>query len=78
MSFNILLGDFVQILNTGHQHWCTVSSIGMQQPQIRVFDSLCDVLPRMAQAQVASIMCTQLCTIKVQVVDVQKLVVILF
>lgn len=55
MSYNILQGDFLQIINTGHKHWITVSTIGKQHPEIMVFDSVDDFLPPMAKAQIASI-----------------------
>ena len=76
LSFKIHNGEFLQIINTSYQHWLTVSTIGIKNPaEVRVFDSLYDFLPSMAKAQVASIMCTQQTTIKIQFMDVQKQVI---
>ena len=72
LSFDIQRGEFLQIINTTHQHWLTVSTIGLKHPVIQVFDSLYNSLPTMAQAQIATMMCTMESSIKVQVMDVQK------
>lgn len=73
MAFNIQTGEFVQILNTSRSHWLTVTTIGVKhQATIKVYDSMYDCLPRMAQAQVASILCTQQSIIKVEMMDVKK------
>lgn len=72
MNFNVQPGEFLQILNTSHYHWLTISTIGVQHPGVYVFDSLYNSIPRMAQAQIATIMCTQNNTIEVKMMDVQQ------
>ena len=72
MNFAVQPGHFLQILNTSHRHWLTISTIGVQHPEIHVFDSLYNSIPRMAQAQIATIMCTQENTIEVKIIDVQQ------
>ncbi len=64
-------GEFLQILNTGHNHWITISTIGLKHPVIRVFDSLRGRLPTLAKAQIASLLCTQSNCIEVQIMKVQ-------
>ena len=71
MNFSVQPGEFLQILNTSHHHWLTISTIGVQHPGVHVFDSLCNSIPRMVQAQIATIMCTQRSTIEVKMMDVQ-------
>ena len=71
MNFSVQPGEFLQILNTCHHHWLTISTIGVQHPGVHVFDSLCNSIPRMVQAQIATIMCTQTSTIEVKMMDVQ-------
>jgi len=39
-SFDIVTGEFVQILNTGQGHWVCVSSIACQPGIVHLFDSL--------------------------------------
>ena len=73
MAYTIQTGEFVQILNTSHSHWLTITTIGVeQQATIKVYDSMYDCLPRMAQAQVASILCTRNSIITVEMMDVKK------
>ena len=41
-------GEFLQIVNTGHRHWITISTIGMSQTgsvNNKVFDSMNDYFP---------------------------------
>lgn len=72
MMFTSQTGEFLQIINTGHAHWITISSIGEHHPVIRVFDSLYDSIPTMAKVQIASLLQTQSNSIQVEVMDVQK------
>lgn len=72
LNYEIISSGFLQILNTSHQHWLTISTINTQPPEINVFDSLCNSLPTMAQAQIACIMQTRTDTIEAMMVDVQK------
>ena len=39
-NFNVVSGEFVQLLHTGHNHWVCVSSIGCLPGTVRLFDSL--------------------------------------
>ena len=73
MSFSIQTGEFLQIIDTTHHHWITISTIGVQNPsEVRVYDSIYSSLPRMAQAEIACILFTQQCTINVKFMDVQR------
>ena len=40
LSFDVELGEFVQILNNQRGHWLTVSTIGCPHPTIAVYDSM--------------------------------------
>ncbi len=73
MHFIIQPGEFLLIINDGHHHWVTISTIGVLRPAtIRVYDSRNDSFPSIAQAQVASIMCTWQSLISVEMMDVEK------
>ena len=39
-SFDIVRGDFVQILHTGDKHWVCISSIGCLSGEVNLYDSL--------------------------------------
>ena len=39
-NFNIVSGEFVQILHTGNSHWVCVSSIGCPPGHVKLYDSL--------------------------------------
>ena len=39
-SFDIMRGDFVQILHTGDKHWVCISSIGCLSGEVNLYDSL--------------------------------------
>ena len=40
LSFQILRGEFVQIIFVGGCHWCTVSNIGCDDGVVNVYDSM--------------------------------------
>ena len=71
MSFVVQPEEFLQIVHSSQGHWLTVSTIGVQHPQVRVFDSLYNFLPQLAKAQIASMLCTKQAKIEVQIMDVQ-------
>ena len=39
-NFNIVSGEFVQILHTGNSHWVCISSIGCMPGHVNLYDSL--------------------------------------
>ena len=39
-SFDIVRGDFVQILHTGDKHWVCISSVGCLSGEVNLYDSL--------------------------------------
>ena len=56
MTFDAMPGEFLQILHTSQDHWLTISTIGVQHPNVKVYDSLFDFL---AKAQIASLLCSK-------------------
>ena len=71
MSFEVQMGEFVQILHSLNNHWLAISNIGLQHHSIKVFDSLYTNIPMMVKAQIASILCTQEAKVEVDIMDVQ-------
>ena len=71
MAFDIMPGEFLQILHTSQGHWLTVSTIGVERPKVKVYDSLFDSLPNLAKAQIASLMCSKEDVIEAHMMDVK-------
>ena len=57
-NFNIEPGEFVQILHTGLGHWNTISTIGMSNSDIQVFDSMYSSSTSTLKSQIATLLCT--------------------
>ena len=70
MAFAVQPGEFVQILNTGHGHWVTVSTIGVAHPTVCVYDSLYSSAGTRLEAQIASLIQTEEPEISLEFVDV--------
>ena len=54
-------GEFVQVLHDGQAHWVTISTIGCQQAEVDVFDSLfieTKELSKELQSQIAALLHT--------------------
>ena len=56
MNFVVEPDESVQIIQTGHCHWNTISTIGMKHGEVQVFDSIYMCLPTMAKAQIATLL----------------------
>ena len=70
MAFAVQPLEFVQILNTGHGHWVTVSTIGVAHPTVCVYDSLYSSAGTRLEAQIASLIQTEEPEISLEFVDV--------
>ena len=70
VAFNIMPAEFLQVLHTSQDHWVTISTIGVKDPKVLIYDSLYDYLPNLAKAQIASLLCSKEDVIKVQMMDV--------
>lgn len=61
MAFNIMPGEFLQILHTSQDHWLTISTIGVKHPTVKIYDSLFNVcLSSLAKAQITNLLCSKL------------------
>ena len=70
MTFVVQPEEFVQILNTGHGHWVTVSTIGVAHPTVRVYDSLYSSAGTRLEAQISSLIQTEKPEISLEFMDV--------
>ena len=71
MYFSVEQKQFIQILNTGHSHWVTISTIGTY-PVVYVYDSMYDVASSHLRAQIACLLMAQQAEITITFVDVKK------
>lgn len=74
-NFNIIQGEFIQILHSPG-HWITVSTLGLVQPQVAVFDSAYSTVSTSVSLQIATILSTEQQSIQLQFMDVQHQVII--
>lgn len=72
MEFSIDRGEFVQILHDGTNHWLTISTIGVQHPEVEVYDSKYYDISANAKKQIASLLCTHSPEIILKYKDTQK------
>ncbi len=59
MTYDVQPGEFVQILNNGHGHWATISTIGTAHPNVNVYDSLYSCAGTHMKAQIAAVLATE-------------------
>ena len=59
LAFDVIQGEFVQVLHTGAGHWVTISTIGCGPAEVDVFDSLCPFLNGALERQIAELLCTE-------------------
>ena len=71
LAFSVCGDEFVQILNTGHGHWVTVSTIGCAKGEIFVYDSLPPAMTTKLRNQKGCLLCTTESIIKAKYIDVQ-------
>lgn len=71
LAFDASFGDMVQILNSGDNHWITVSTVGLQATHVRVYDSLCTNLPFDTKEQIASLVQCSTDTLEIEYANVQ-------
>ena len=76
MAFNVMPGEFLQILHTSEDHWLTISTLGVQHPKVNIYDSLFKSLPNLAKAQIASLLCSKQDIIEAHIMDVKLQVAI--
>lgn len=73
MAFNVMAGEFLQILHTSEDHWLTISTIGEQHSKIKdhVYDSMFNSIPTPAKTQIASLLCSTDDVIEIHLMEVQ-------
>ena len=72
LKFKAVDQEMVQIIHTGSNHWCCISTLSCEKATINIYDSLSQFLPQQAIAQCASIVHTQSMTLSLSFHNVQK------
>ena len=72
MGFTIEAGEFVRILNNGHGHWLTITTIGVENAgEVLVYDSLYRSVNTFIQKHIAAITHTSEREITLKIMDMQ-------
>ena len=72
MAFEVVAGEFVQILHNSHGHWLTVTNIGAQgSAEVLVYDSLYASISTSVQKQIAALLHTSNKEITVNIMEIQ-------
>ena len=69
LAFNIMQGEFIQVLHNGAGHWVVVSTIGCGPGQVDIFDSMGSYLSEALERQIAAIVFCSEDTITVRYVN---------
>ena len=72
LSFQILRGEFVQIIIVGDCHWCTVSNIGCDDGVVKVYDSMYSSVSSTTMKLIASLVFSPAEQLVVKMMDVGK------
>ena len=72
LSFQILRGEFVQIIFVGGCHWCTVSNIGCDDGVVNVYDSMYSSLSSAIMKLIASLVFSPAEQLVVRMMDVGR------
>ena len=71
LEFDVVSDASVQILQSGGNHWITISTVGTKHPTVKVFDSLYNELPWETKLQIAALLQTKESTITLEFANVQ-------
>ena len=64
--------EFVQVLNSGGNHWLTISTIGCPYSTVNIYDSMCCTLPSTTQKQICALLMTHEPHVTLRFINVDK------
>ena len=70
-AFNVEASEFSQVLHNGHGHWITITTIGAQEGEVLVYDSLYPSVSSCVKRQIAALLATDHDKITLKHMDVQ-------
>jgi hypothetical protein len=59
LAFKVEVGEFVQVLHNGSNHWITISTMGCSQGEVDIFDSLSPRVTSSLEKQIAALLSTK-------------------
>ena len=59
MTYDVQLGEFVQIVNNGQGHWLTISTVGVAHLNIFVYDSMYSSTSNYLKSHIAALLATK-------------------
>ena len=72
LNFNVTEGKILQIINSGTNHWITISTTDQDHSTVQVYDSLLNnKLPFSTKEQIAAVVQTSNKTIKLEYINIQ-------
>ena len=71
-NFNIETGEFIQVLHSNSNHWIVISTIGTNNSEVMIYDSLYITVSQDVRCQISSLICTPNRSIRLKIVDVVK------
>ena len=72
LSFQVLRGEFVQIIHVRNNHWCTVSNVGCDEGVVNVYDSLYPSVSKSILKLITSLVFSSVSKLVVRMMDVGK------
>ena len=72
LSFQVLRGEFVQIIHVGGCHWCTISNVGCNDGVVNVYDSMYPSVSSSTLKLIASLMFSRAKKLTVRIMDVGR------
>ena len=72
LSFEVLRGEFVQIIIVGGCHWCTISNVGCDDGVVNVYDSMYPSVSSSTLKLIASLMFSPAKQLVVRMMDVAR------
>ena len=71
-GFTVHAGEFVQIINVNHCHWCVVTTVGCESGQVKVYDTMYRTVQTSTVPIIASLVNCTSPSLKISMVDVGR------
>ena len=72
LVFKVHRGEFVQIICVGNSHWCTISNVGCDDEEVKVYDSLYPTVSSATVRVIASLLFSSAPQLVVRMMDVVR------
>lgn len=72
LSFQILRGEFVQIINIGGCHWCTISNVRCSDGVVNIYDGMYSSVSTSTQKLIANLVLSHTEKLTIRVMDIGR------